>query len=245
MAVLDEFCKLFESHLSGTESTTAFDNEFWFFLLSYASVLSNVFFFVVIWQIKEMHVHPLKLFMWISVFDATLLQMDYSSLKVCESYQIDLLTRTMYFSSSLQDKAKAIRILYHNCNFLFQFSYYMTFYLNSALCLDLIITLSSPFKSAEKRTDIYVGVSTVLSLLCLGILSSETVHNRIPWLYISNVLLPIVAFVALAIVSTTYAMYKLCRPGISDEVRGIVLRRHILNVVFEFSINLYFILSLF
>ena len=67
-------------------------------------------------------------------------------------------------------------------------------------------------------------------------------------LYILNVILvilPIIAFLLLAIISTIYAIYKLCKPGISDEVRGLVLRRHVLNVLFEFSINLYFIYSLF
>ena len=67
-------------------------------------------------------------------------------------------------------------------------------------------------------------------------------------LYILNVILvilPIIAFLLLAIISTIYAIYKLCKPGISDEVRGLVLRRHVLNVLFEFSINLYFMYSLY
>ena len=55
---------------------------------------------------------------------------------------------------------------------------------------------------------------------------------------------PILVFIVSAILSAIYAIYKLRSPGISSEVRFVILRRHIITLVFFFITNLYFINSM-
>ena len=51
--------------------------------------------------------------------------------------------------------------------------------------------------------------------------------------------IPILAFIASAAISAIYAVYKLSSPGISSEVKFVILRRHIITIVFFFIANLY------
>ena len=51
--------------------------------------------------------------------------------------------------------------------------------------------------------------------------------------------LPILAFIISAILSAIYAVYKLRSPGISSDVKFVILRRHIITIVFFFIANLY------
>ena len=55
---------------------------------------------------------------------------------------------------------------------------------------------------------------------------------------------PICVFIISAVVSAIYATYKLRSPGISSEVRFVILRRHIATIVFFTITNLYFINSM-
>ena len=56
--------------------------------------------------------------------------------------------------------------------------------------------------------------------------------------------IPVLVFVISAILSAIYAIYKLRQPGISSEVRFVILRRHIITLIFFFVTNLYFIYSM-
>ena len=53
-----------------------------------------------------------------------------------------------------------------------------------------------------------------------------------------------IVFTISAIISAIYAIWKLRSPGISSEVRFVILRRHIITLFFFFITNLYFLNSM-
>ena len=55
---------------------------------------------------------------------------------------------------------------------------------------------------------------------------------------------PMIVFTISAIISAIYAIWKLRSPGISSEVRFVILRRHIITLFFFFITNLYFLNSM-
>ena len=120
----------------------------------------------------------------------------------------------------------------------------MTFLFNSALCLDLILVLHSPFKSAEARTPKYFWfclIVTVATWLCTGPYLFIPPYGVL-WDYIQC--LNVIVFMAAAFLSGIYATYKLTQPGISSEIRSVILRRHIITIAYFIFTNFYLIYSM-
>ena len=246
--MIADICEKIEHSVSGGSSTNEFDNDFWFQSLGLVSVLINVFFFVAIWRIKELQVHPLKIFMWITACDATILFMSPSSVNVCRTEQYKLLSWTLFFSDSYRDYIISGFILYVLSMIIWYSAFYMSFFLNTALCVDLMIVLSNPFKPVENRTSIYLTVSTMATVAIYFISYIAVMHedldpNAIDVEYVL-VFVPVVVFCLAAVISSVYAIYKLRSPGISNEVRKLVLRRHYITVLFNFIANLYIVVSM-
>ena len=120
----------------------------------------------------------------------------------------------------------------------------MTFLFNSALCLDLILVLHSPFKSAEARTPKYFWfclIVTVATWLCTGPYLFIPPYGVL-WDYIQCA--NVIVFMASALLSGIYATYKLTQPGISSEIRSVILRRHIITIAYFIFTNFYLIYSM-
>ena len=86
--------------------------------------------------------------------------------------------------------------------------------MNMFFCLDIILVIRYPFSSPEKRLKYYMIIATVKS--CLWAFSSILDVKKIVFMVNRYLLLgTTIMFWALAIISTVYALIKLCRPGIS------------------------------
>ena len=118
----------------------------------------------------------------------------------------------------------------------------MSFLFNAALCWDLILVLHNPFKSAEARLQKYVIISVSLLVIETIILKPLQAYMKYSeFLKVFDVVtwIPIIAFIVSATISAIYAVFKLSSPGISSEVKFVILRRHIITIVFFFIANLY------
>ena len=91
------------------------------------------------------------------------------SINLCELGFFKVLSWTLFFSESYRNYIISGYLLYFLSFVVWYFSFFMSFFLNTALCVDLMIVLSNPFKPVENRTPIYFIVSTVLSLAIIVI----------------------------------------------------------------------------
>ena len=158
--------------------------------------------------------------MWITACDATILFMSPSSINVCKTEQYKLLSWTLFLSDSYRDYIISGFMLYFISMLTWGFSFYMSFFLNTALCVDLMIVLSNPFKPVENRTSIYLIVSIVMTLAIYVLTVIAVKHEDLdPDAFdVEYILLfiPVLVFCLAAVISSVYAFYKLRSPGISD-----------------------------
>ena len=139
-----------------------------------------------------------------------------SSISLCEVEFFKLLSWTLFFSESYRYYIISGFLLYFLSFVVFYFSFYMSFFLNTALCVDLMIVLSNPFKPVESRTSIYLTVSTVLSLVIYVLSVLIVIYQTALELEFVLTFIPVMTFCIAAVVSSIYAFYKLRSPGISD-----------------------------
>ena len=138
------------------------------------------------------------------------------SISLCEVEFFKLLSWTLFFSENYRDYIISGYSLYFLSFVTWYFSFFMSFFLNTALCVDLMIVLSNPFKPVENRTLTYLIVSTVLALAII-VLNFIIVKDQYA-LTMGYVLtfIPVMTFCLAAVVSSIYAFCKLRSPGISS-----------------------------
>ena len=211
MGSIDDICYALRHQLSAVQATDHFDNEHWFHYLGYASALVNVLFFAAIWRIKELQVHPMRLLMYITVCDASLLVVQQGNLAICDHKQYKLFAWTVFWSNDDDYQILSLAILVISNAVQFFLSFCMSFFLNSSLCLDLILVLHNPFKSAEKRLPLYVWASFVgaLTMLTLEVLLLWAGSAYAAWISDILVFAPVSAFFVSAVFSVGYAAVKL------------------------------------
>ncbi len=56
------------------------------------------------------------------------------------------------------------QVLIYSNDLMFQFFSLLTLLLNTCLCIDLVLTLKSPFTPAKKRMKLYLGLSIILCI---------------------------------------------------------------------------------
>ena len=111
----------------------------------------------------------------------------------------------------------------------------------------MILVLHSPFKSAEARTPKYFWFcSIVVIVIWLALRPFYRVVSYEEFLKILDYIAfaSVAVFMASAILSGIYATYKLTRPGISSEIRSVILRRHIITIAYFILTNIYLIYSM-
>ena len=169
-------------------------------------------FFLALWSTKELQVHPLKLVMYITFCDC-LVQMSYINFaRLCEFEAYKLLSATLFFSQTPQAQFTSLALLLESGYAIWWLSLNMTFFFNSALCLDLILVLNSPFKSAEARTPKYFWIVPIVTILIW--LGARPFYHTLEYEEFLQLLdylafMPVVIFMVSALLSAIYATYKL------------------------------------
>ena len=119
----------------------------------------------------------------------------------------------------------------------------MSLLLNLFLCVDLILTIYSPFSPSASRPNLYYSATGVFSiLLTLSLyLSKEKEQEACVTYYVndakfkvlntaltSNVLVAMIysTYVVIAIYSVVFSYRRLNRPGVSKTVRSLFFKKH-------------------
>jgi hypothetical protein len=137
---------------------------------------------------------------------------------------------TCYFSTDPSSYDTATKVLTYSNDFSFQYFSLLTLFLNSCLCIDLILTLKSPFTPAKNRMAVYLASSAVLCIpLTYLTMSSLDVtddeNHEIEQLVIdkdlSNLILCslLSLYLLIAIYSCIFASRRLDRKGINKVIR--------------------------
>lgn len=123
------------------------------------------------------------------------------------------------------------------------FSFSMTLCLNVCLSADLVLMIKYPFKQKEGRVKWYMLYSVTFSL-AIAILSLMNVSRVSEKMWMENLLnsallLAFIVFIFSAFYSVIFAYRKLSAPGISGQVRSLIMTRHFLSLLTFFVCNLY------
>ena len=106
----------------------------------------------------------------------------------------------------------------------------MSLMMNLFFSLDVILIITYPFANSEKRLNIYLLLAIVNSLVIVSF--GEFANDHVEFGISSTILyLTILAFWFVSFASIMFALVKLCKPGISEDLRKMVVRRHILSVI--------------
>lgn len=133
-------------------------------------------------------------------------------------------------------------MLFKAGSFIEFFGLYLSLALNICLLSDLILMIKYPFKDKDSRLKIYIVfsffVSVIVStyLVIQGDLTNKMTGFR-------TFIYAYVTLILYAISSTYYAYNKLSKPGISGEIRSLVLKRHVVAVTAYIVCNSYVFLT--
>ena len=207
-----------------------------FNILSILSVLGSLAIFLTsLWNEKLMQ-HPYRLVSIIALIDATYFLIFNTLDEVCALKLYQLYSYTVFFSGSPEDQLKSLEIILKVSLTLFKTLFVISFFLNSFLCIDLYLTVKSPFTPASSRLKIYFGCSFGLGIL-IGIFEAMTfsVHGE-KAIYAEEItiLASFIIFIIIAIPATVFASRRILRKGVSESVRREVISRHIKYILILF-----------
>ena len=200
-----------------------------FNLISFLSVLGSLFVFLTSFWNEKLLQHPYRLVSTIALIDATYFLIFNTLDEVCSLKLYQIFSYTVYFSGSAQAKLDALELLLKTSLTLFKTLFTVSFFLNSFLCIDLYLTVKSPFTPASSRLKIYYAVSFIVGSV-IGIFEALTfdVHGESA-VYAEEItiLASFIIFIIIAIPATIFASRRILRKGVSESVRKAVISRHI------------------
>jgi len=109
------------------------------------SALSNAFFFFLMMWIKELQAHPMKLFMLAIACDSILLSLYVIMLNTCSLGLHKLLAWTIFFDTDCTSYIKSVNALMSSGAAWMAFVSVFAGSLQLCICVDLILTINSPF----------------------------------------------------------------------------------------------------
>ena len=236
------YCEQLQHGFQFWQLTTELNDKIWFQFLGFLSGLICFFFFLLIWQYKELRVHPMRIFMFLTLSDALTQFNSSASHNACKLGFDQLFTWTVFYSTSDYARKQTLQLLFHSSSFIQLSSSLLSLCLNMVLCADLIFSLQNPLQASEPHDKLYFALSVIYSMAmafwieAYSFGSLDTAPVIAAWIIWIQELL----FVCLAVASIIYAFVKLGRPGISREVRSLVLKRHVFTITVFTVANLYF-----
>ena len=119
----------------------------------------------------------------------------------------------------------------------------MALMFNICLSVDLILMLRYPFDKKESRMKFYWIISLILSItLTLTAICFD--NEAVISFAVYGTLAVLVAYFCILIFSVIFACRKLSGPGMSKEVRGLLLKRYILAAFLYLIANIYLFAAL-
>ena len=101
--LVDVVCAVIETGVENIELTHKLNvNQLWRIFVLFGGMINALFFFV-IWRIKELHVHPMPLFVGILAMDSTFLTAQYFSWNMCNFGLHKIFAFTVFYSTECED----------------------------------------------------------------------------------------------------------------------------------------------
>ena len=223
-------CELYTTTMDW-EVTGVFQNAAWYLGLVLISALGYGALTIAIYFNPSLQVHPMQLVMAISLVGGSTCFAFFFGSEVCQFGLYKLMSFTLFLKwNDPYSNFYAALILWASVVFLSVFLLNAMLWLNIFMAVDLINTIKYPFR--PKSTTFYfiftfVSSFIVAALNWIGYHSYYQWRDRLLsiWLVITSVI-----YLVTAATSIIYAQRKLRKPGISQEVREIVYRRHVLSI---------------
>ena len=201
-----------------------------FNIISFCSVIgSTVIFLTALWNPKLAQ-HPYKLVSTIALIDAAYFLLFNTLDEVCQLSLYEIFAYTVFFTNSPEIQYRSLTLIVRSALFMFKTLFVVSFFLNSFLCIDLYLTVKSPFTPASSRLKIYYLVSfttgtAISSIEALTYESNELSKAQATEEY--TILGAFFIFIVIAVPSTIFASRRILRKGVSESVRREVISRHI------------------
>ena len=160
----DKSCQFLRDGKQFWRLTTAYSDEVWYEWLGIVGSVTSLLFFLIIWLMKELQVHPMRLFMYQSAVDSMIAFLHSTSLRQCELRLPDLLSYTLFFNYDWHHRFDSLNLLTNSGNNFLCFLNFVQIFLCILLCVDLVITLSRPFMQKERLIDFYMAISIIVSI---------------------------------------------------------------------------------
>ena len=176
----------------------------------------------------------MKLFMIITACDNWVLFQYFMSLHTCEFGLYKLFSKTVFYSKTgeCEDEYRALYILTKSSTQACLFAVNYGFILQICVCVDLILMLKKPFTPKESRMPYYHAAafldSAFISTVYTYFLDEKTLFHIAEGFACGGIVLNWV----LNAISLSYGFHKLCKPGISYNVRKQIMARHVVTIVF-------------
>lgn len=237
------YCTEFATTLDW-EVTGAYQESAWYMGMSLVTAVGYSMLALAIYFNPKLQVHPLPLVMMISFVGASIFFSYFFGNEVCQFKLYELAAASIFFrwKDPYYDFWAAI-MLWSSAVFLAIFLLNAMLWLNICMAVDLIVMIKYPFRPKSVRS--YVIFSFVSSFI-VAVLNEYAFFNNFQdrykllslWLMLTTVV-----YLVTATASIIYASKKLIKPGISQEVRTVVFRRHVLSILFFIVAYAYFFVS--
>jgi len=139
----------------------------------------------------------------------------------CKLHLPDLFAYTITGETSSLHRVDNLWIIFQSNLLQGGFLWYLSFFLNIALCVDLILMIKYPFSPKESRMWKYLLICYLLSIgpgssyFYLNLHEYEGVKRSVALMQGFVTFACMIAFIFFAVFSITYAFMKLAQPGIS------------------------------
>lgn len=177
----------------------------------------------------------MRLVMYIMICDSLVLWSEAAHNQICKWESYKLFAWSVYFSDSVQAYTRSIDLL-AKCKFCIDSGFFnAAVVLDICLCFDLVLMINRPLQSKEKRMKIY----KILGLLTLSV--SLVVRSSPRGQELMNVSygLLLLLYVLSALFSAVFVILKLTNTNITSKIRTLILRRHVMFIIFYTSVNIY------
>jgi len=180
--------------------------------------------------------HPYSLISVIALIDATYFLLFNTLDEVCALKLYKVFAYTVYFDGSELAQYEALLLQLKIAVTLFKSLFVSSFFLNSFLCVDLYLTVKSPFRVPSTRLNFYYGVSFLAggSIGFFEALHYNAYGEQAKFAEEVTILGSFIIFIIIAIPATIFASRRILRKGVSVSVRRAVISRHIKYILILF-----------
>jgi len=176
--------------------------------------------------------HPYLLVSMIALIEGIYFLLFNTIEEVCNLKLYEIWAYTVFFDGSIESQLRSLKMILNSGVIMFRFLFLLSFFLNGFLCMDLYLTVKSPFYPKERRLKWYVICSLVMTTP-ISIFEGYKYSKNIEGYKAeeATILSSFMFFVIVASITAVFAAKRILKPGISPQVRNMVIQRHIKYII--------------